>query len=54
MNFRGHIALTSAASANWTNMCSVVTNNGNGKPKYSGENIHLLYSESKVAKKNLR
>lgn len=38
---------------NWTTKCKVVTKSGNGKPKWSGENIHLLYMESKMEKKNL-
>jgi hypothetical protein len=42
-----------AASVNWTNMWKVVTRSGDGKPKYFSSNIHLLYSEIKVAKKNL-
>jgi hypothetical protein len=42
-----------AASVNWTNMWKVVTRSGDGKPKYLSSNIHLLYSEIKVAKKNL-
>lgn len=41
------------ARMNWINICIVVTNSGYGKPKWSCENIHLLYTESTVAKENL-
>ena len=34
-------------------MCIVVTKSGAGKPKCSGENIHLLYTDSTVANRNL-
>ena len=34
-------------------MCSMETKRGNGKPKYSFENIHLLYTDRMVAKKYL-
>lgn len=34
-------------------MCRVVTKSGNGKERYLGENIHLLYTDNNVAKKNL-
>lgn len=49
----GHIDRIENASVNWTAMCMVVTNIGKGKLKYFGENIHLLYMESRVANKNL-
>lgn len=45
--------LSKAASKNWMNIWTVVTNSGKGKLKWSGENIHLLYTESTVAKRNL-
>lgn len=35
------------------NMCRVVTKKGYGKLKWSSENIHLLYTDNNVAKKNL-
>lgn len=38
---------------NCTYMCIMVTKRGNGKPKCSCENIHLLYTERIVAKKYL-
>jgi len=41
------------ARMNWTTICVVVTNSGYGKPKWSWENIHLLYKESTVANVNL-
>ena len=38
---------------NWMNIWTVVTNKGQGKPKRSFENIHLLYTERTVASMNL-
>ena len=38
---------------NWVPMCIVVTKRGNGKLKYAGLNIHLLYMDSSVANANL-
>ena len=49
----GIVYRNKAANENCTHMWAVVTRNGEGKPKRSGENIHLLYKDRSMAKKNL-
>ena len=49
----GIVYRRSDAKTNCTHMWMVVTKRGDGNPKCSGENIHLLYTEIMVAKKNL-